>query len=446
MTLRSLGDVVEGVTTARLDPPAAAAIKGSLRIRRVLARAARDVTPDAPTQLRAFVAGRAIRLESDALDRVRNQVLRSHQRNSAAEAALQRLAELAWATHREGDRPSSWTASATTWTSRRSWRSGGARWTPREVLLWLADRDRLSRYAAGVLVPRGGRRPRRLDAGRARHRHLVRGRRRADRRPRPPDSALRVRRRARSARSTRSRSWTTSPATGSPRSASGTTRRRAPRAATRWPPHTARERLLRGGWRPRRSTPTCSIDEAQDFSPMQWRMLGRRGRWSSWTVVGDAAQASWPDADGGAPGPRGGLRQPAALAVPHGHQLPQRPRDLRLRGRGDPHRGARRRHPAGRARDRGPAPRRDGGRRRPPAGPPREMEALLEEVEGSVAVDHPRQLGSRRWPACRARATAGSSSWTRCRPRAWSTTRPSSSTPTRSPGSPPAASACCTSR
>ena len=39
------------------------------------------------------------------------------------------------------------------------------------------------------------------------------------------------------------------------------------------------------------------IDEAQDISPMQWRMLGRRGRWSSWTVVGDAAQSSWADAD-----------------------------------------------------------------------------------------------------------------------------------------------------
>jgi DNA helicase IV len=38
------------------------------------------------------------------------------------------------------------------------------------------------------------------------------------------------------------------------------------------------------------------IDEAQDISPMHWRMLGRRGRWASWTVVGDAAQASWPDA------------------------------------------------------------------------------------------------------------------------------------------------------
>jgi DNA helicase IV len=37
------------------------------------------------------------------------------------------------------------------------------------------------------------------------------------------------------------------------------------------------------------------VDEAQDLSPMQWRMIGRRGRHASWTVVGDAAQASWPD-------------------------------------------------------------------------------------------------------------------------------------------------------
>ena len=28
---------------------------------------------------------------------------------------------------------------------------------------------------------------------------------------------------------------------------------------------------------------------------MQWRMLGRRGRRASWTVVGDAAQSAWPD-------------------------------------------------------------------------------------------------------------------------------------------------------
>ena len=48
VTLRSLGDVVDGVTTARLDPPAAAAIKGSLRIRRVLGRAARRRRPGRP--------------------------------------------------------------------------------------------------------------------------------------------------------------------------------------------------------------------------------------------------------------------------------------------------------------------------------------------------------------------------------------------------------------
>ena len=36
------------------------------------------------------------------------------------------------------------------------------------------------------------------------------------------------------------------------------------------------------------------VDEAQDLSPMQWRMLGRRGRYASWTIVGDEAQSSWP--------------------------------------------------------------------------------------------------------------------------------------------------------
>jgi len=37
------------------------------------------------------------------------------------------------------------------------------------------------------------------------------------------------------------------------------------------------------------------VDEAQDLSPMQWRMIGRRGRYASWTVVGDPVQSAWPD-------------------------------------------------------------------------------------------------------------------------------------------------------
>ena len=37
------------------------------------------------------------------------------------------------------------------------------------------------------------------------------------------------------------------------------------------------------------------VDEAQDVSPMQWRMLRRRGASASWTIVGDPAQSSWAD-------------------------------------------------------------------------------------------------------------------------------------------------------
>jgi len=37
------------------------------------------------------------------------------------------------------------------------------------------------------------------------------------------------------------------------------------------------------------------VDEAQDVTPMQWRMLRRRGPQASWTIVGDPAQSSFPD-------------------------------------------------------------------------------------------------------------------------------------------------------
>lgn len=39
------------------------------------------------------------------------------------------------------------------------------------------------------------------------------------------------------------------------------------------------------------------VDEAQDLTPMQWRMVGRRGRHATWTVVGDPAQSSWSEPD-----------------------------------------------------------------------------------------------------------------------------------------------------
>ena len=36
------------------------------------------------------------------------------------------------------------------------------------------------------------------------------------------------------------------------------------------------------------------VDESQDITPMQWRMLRRRGPQASWTLVGDPAQSSYP--------------------------------------------------------------------------------------------------------------------------------------------------------
>jgi superfamily I DNA/RNA helicase len=56
-----------------------------------------------------------------------------------------------------------------------------------------------------------------------------------------------------------------------------------------------RERLLAGRIGKPEDYAHVLVDEAQDLSPMQWRMIGLRGRTASWTVVGDAAQASWPD-------------------------------------------------------------------------------------------------------------------------------------------------------
>jgi DNA helicase IV len=37
------------------------------------------------------------------------------------------------------------------------------------------------------------------------------------------------------------------------------------------------------------------VDEAQDITPMQWRMIHRRGPQASWTILGDPAQSNWPD-------------------------------------------------------------------------------------------------------------------------------------------------------
>jgi DNA helicase IV len=306
VTLRSLGDLADGVTTERLDTPAVAAIKGSLKIRRILTRAARDVIPDTPTQLRAFVDGTAIRLDSEELDRVRLQVLKSHQRNHARRAATQALADAAWTDHNLGggtgdDRwvfVDKFLDHLNVEAFVRQW------WRPldaREVLLWLADPERTRRYAKGILKEADATLlsdsiQAAIDSGSWSVADValiddlatILGTMREPDHDHDHDHEEHA--------SYQGEEHDDVTAHGVPEV---TTHGANPWAARltgyEVNPRTNLERLMNGRLADPEEYAHVLIDEAQDISPMQWRMLGRRGRWSSWTVVGDAAQASWPD-------------------------------------------------------------------------------------------------------------------------------------------------------
>jgi DNA helicase IV len=307
VTLRSLGDIADGVTTERLDTPAVAAIKGSPKIRRVLARAARDVIPDTPTQLRAFVDGTAIRLDSEELDRVRLQVLKSHQRNHARRAATQALADAAWAGSGLGglgglgggtgdDRwvfVDKFLDHMNVEAFVRQW------WRPldaREVLLWMADPERTRRYTKGILKEADATLlsdslQAAIDAGSwsVADVALIDDLATILGTMREPDHDEHA--------SYQVEELDDVTAHGVSEVTTHGTNPWAPRlTGYEVNPRTNLERLMKGRLADPQEYAHVLIDEAQDISPMQWRMLGRRGRWSSWTVVGDAAQASWPDA------------------------------------------------------------------------------------------------------------------------------------------------------
>ncbi|RIK15568.1 MAG: helicase [Acidobacteria bacterium] len=307
VSLRSLGDVVAGMTAARLDPPRTAAVKGSLRVRRLLGGLVREPVPDAPTQLRVFVAGHAVRLTPDHLRRVRARVLRSHQRNTSYDAAVEALAEAAWEQVDSGERAEfvdRFTDSSDVEAFAREW------WRPvdpREVLLWLADEDLA----------------RRLGAGPEEARLLAASYRRAleEGTWTVADVALVDDLLARlgpvvdlpseergfyeiEELEDASQYGVAALRTGTEREAlrqPATDDDGRPVVVAVEPTSTERisrdplTRLLAGRLGSPEEYAHVLVDEAQDLSPMQWRMLGRRGRWASWTVVGDLAQSSWDD-------------------------------------------------------------------------------------------------------------------------------------------------------
>ncbi|MGB8383356.1 MAG: UvrD-helicase domain-containing protein [Dermatophilaceae bacterium] len=299
VTLRSTGDLVDAVSARRHDPPAAAAIKGSLRMRELLARAARDLVPGAPTEFRAFVAGEAVRLDEATLEQVRAAVTRQQQRNAATDAVVAALGEAGYRASHHPERSDF----LERFSDHLDVEAFVADWwpqvDPREVLLWLADGERLTRYAEGLLTE-----------GEA---DLLRGSLQTAlhtgtwsisdvalidelaTRVGPVRPAVEEERGFYEIEELDDFETygVTSVALPDPAS-DGSASSEHPAYST--VPHDARERLLQGRIGRPAEYAHILVDEAQDLSPMQWRMLGRRARSASWTVVGDAAQSYWPDA------------------------------------------------------------------------------------------------------------------------------------------------------
>jgi hypothetical protein len=293
-TLRSLGELVDGVTASRVDPAPVAALKGSLRMLTVLRRAARAQVPGAPTELRLAWHGALLRLDSRTLAAVRRQALsRRRGRNEVRRVAFDGIFDALW--EEVGTQVPAFRGTRVEFedeiSDRDDFRAFLRAWWPLlrpvQVLRWLGDRDRVARWGEGVVSYREAAAlaeaiPGAADVAQAaagEQRHPVATYTPADvalldeldailgRPPRPPQ------------------------------------RRRDPhlvapgvREVTTFADRQAVSGRRRGSGDQDAGDSGYAhivVDEAQDVSPMQWRMLGRRGRRASWTVVGDPAQTAW---------------------------------------------------------------------------------------------------------------------------------------------------------
>ncbi|MEU7847300.1 AAA family ATPase [Micromonospora parva] len=278
-TLHSLGTLFPGMTATRTDPPEVAAVKGSLRMRRVLERAARDAVPGGPGELRLLYRGTLLRLDRATLDRIRDRALhRGARRNEVRRAGFDGVFAALWAQARElssgrlPEQPAFEAEIAERPEFREFLKAWWPRLHPRHVLGWLAQPDRLRRYAAGIL---SSAEIRLLTAA---YRNLdSAGLTIADVALLDELDALL----GKPAQPARARRDPFQLAGGVRELSTLGERQRAARAAARERPEDYRDYAH------------VVVDEAQDVSPMQWRMIGRRGRLASWTVVGDPAQTAW---------------------------------------------------------------------------------------------------------------------------------------------------------
>lgn len=295
VSLRALGDLVDGVTATRTDQPEVAAVKGSLRVRRLLARAASRPPLGAPTQLRVFINGHAVRLDEPVLSTIRRQVLRSSQHNVATKQAREELVQAAWKSVRQGDRDEFFDAFDSSRDIDAFMQSWWRQIDPREVLLALADTDHVLGLARGVLDHEES-----AALAHSMRDALVLGTWSVADIALIDDLSAKLGQVQEPEAEERGfydiEEYDDLSSYGVLDVRAGVDRRvRADDNRSVVTPTGARERLLHGRIDRPSGSAHVLVDEAQDLSPMQWRMLARRGRNASWTVVGDAAQASWGD-------------------------------------------------------------------------------------------------------------------------------------------------------
>ena len=285
VALRSLGEVVDGVKATRRDEPSVAEVKGSAAMVEVLRRTARQAAPDAPREFRIFYRDDVINLGPRELGALRRQLLTMGLRNRSTTKVASTLIDAMWRQVRsERARERTKEEFAEEMRTDNDFLEFAAAWWPvldaTTVLGWLRDPDLLARVSEGAL----------------------------------DDESVRL----------LAKSWGPE-VEGAALSVDDVALLDELRYLIGDPPivntgsvddeylgledaslhevFTASDREYAGprGWTP----PTNRIeddgfahvlvDEAQDLTPMQWRMVGRRGRAATWTIVGDLAQSSWPD-------------------------------------------------------------------------------------------------------------------------------------------------------
>ncbi|CAL9274311.1 MULTISPECIES: UvrD-helicase domain-containing protein [Streptomyces] len=286
VAIRAIGSLVDGAEATLYDSPATARAKGSSRMLKVLRRAARGaLEPEGtPTLLRVVAFGRRLELEAEELAGIRRTVLGGTAPvNLLRPRARRLLLDALWARSGAAGRHSDPELAAELRSSFDEDVSSedsflaflDAWWpelTPAAVLTAMADERKLGRWSRRVLNPGE---VRKVARSLRREGYSVHDIALLD----ELQAVLGAPARPRKRRELDPLDQLTGLEELMPQREE-TQRERAERLAQE-----------------RTEYAHVIVDEAQDLTPMQWRMVGRRGRHATWTVVGDPAQSSWSDPD-----------------------------------------------------------------------------------------------------------------------------------------------------